>query len=156
MRNILCAADGNARRLCDRIAGLFSGAARRGFLVNGHVAVGDRGPVEISGTGEGVVSERIAKGGVGREEEQGGGEGFGILRGDEEAVVVVLDNFGDAADAGSDDRFSRGHGFKIDDALGFVPGGEHEEITAGEEGGGLSAVGAAEEMDTIGEVEGAR
>src|SRR6476646_6361364 len=70
----------------------------------------------------GFVGE-VASGVVG----EGGGEGLDVIDGDETAVDLVLDDFGEAAGVGGDDGFAAGHGFEGNVAEAFFEGwGGHE------------------------------
>ena len=61
-----------------------------------------------------------------------GGGGFDVAGFDEIAVDAVLDDFGDAADVGGDDRDFAGHGFESGEAEGFELRRHQEKIGDGE------------------------
>ena len=114
---------------------------REGF-VEGFGLFGDGGPGEgFDGALAAGVAEGFLFGWVGHDFVDAGGEVVGeffgihrferafghLLDGDEVAGFAVDDDFGDAADGAGHDGASAGHGFKVDNAEGFVDGGANED-----------------------------
>ena len=85
--------------------------------------------------------------GVGEELDGGFGHGFYVAGFEEEAVDVVFDELGDAADAGGDGGDAAGHGFEGGEAEGLHLGGHEHEVGAGEEL--VDVVLLAEEVDAV-------
>ena len=63
---------------------------------------------------------------------EAGGEGTGIVRGDEEAVCAVGDDLARGAQGGADGGETEAHAFEVDDAEAFVGGGQDEQVGLGE------------------------
>ncbi|MFN8514005.1 MAG: hypothetical protein U0841_15755 [Chloroflexia bacterium] len=90
-------------------------------------------------------------GGVGEDGGEGGGEGGVVADGD--GGGGGGGEFGEDADGGADDREAAGGGFEWGHRLGFVAGGEDEEVARLVEPGELVVGDGAEEGDGVGEAE---
>ncbi len=77
----------------------------------------------------------------------GGGHGVDVADVEEQAVVAVVDEFGDAADAGGDGGDAAGHGFEGGEAEGLHLAGHEHEVGEGEEL--VDVVLLAEEVDAV-------
>ena len=111
---------------------------RSGHALRGEVAVI---PI-LTGDGEGAAFF-----GIGEQFGDRGGECGGVGRRNEQAGLLVCDDFGGAAGARGDYWFGKGHGFEDDEAEGFGERGEDEKIAGIEQGGDV--VAEAKELDAI-------
>lgn len=107
------------------------------------------------------VGESFGEVGLGAEAGDGGGEGVGVAFGDEEAGVVVADEFGDGGVVGGDNGDAAGHGFHDGDgesfgvAVGGGDGGAEEGVAGFEFVGDAVLRDGAEELDAVFEAEAA-
>jgi hypothetical protein len=113
----------------------------------------DAGGAEVILRGlAGGAGEGFEVGGVGEECDGGVGHGFDVADREEEAVGVMLDEFGDSADTGGDGGDAAGHGFESGEAEGLHLRGHEHEVGEGEEL--VDVVLLAEEVDAVLDVEG--
>ena len=82
--------------------------------------------------------------------DDGCGQGLGLGGRNEDACLLVEDEFGTAIHSGSDDGQAGGHCFENGVGQAFPEGGEDEQLAEGEEVGDVLA--GAEEVDVGGEV----
>ena len=95
-----------------------------------------------AGFGHGFEARLVAEQGDG-----GGGHGVGVAYVEEEAVVAVVNEFGDAADAGGDGGDAAGHGFERGEAEGLHLAGHKHEVGEREEL--VDVVLLADEVDAV-------
>ena len=94
------------------------------------------------GFGHGFEAGLVAEQGDG-----GGGHGFDVAYFEEKAVVAVVDEFGDAADAGGDGGDAAGHGFERGETEGLHLAGHQHEVGEREEL--VDVVLLADEVDAV-------
>ena len=122
-------------------------------------AAGDLGPGEILfDVAAGGGAHALGEGGLLQEKFDAGAEGFGVVRGDDEAGFGIEDEFGEAGGLGDDDGFGAGHGFEGDEAeeFGFVvvgveagEGGLEDDVGTGVLAAEFGIVGVEDEEDVF-------
>src|SRR6185437_11964271 len=111
--------------------------------------------VEVAeGAGAGALGEAMAEIGIGDEAQQGLGEGAGIGGFDQQAGVLILDDFGGAIHGGGDDGAASGGGFHGGEGQALVERGQDEEVGDGQPGGDVGAEAGEEDAGAEAEADG--
>jgi hypothetical protein len=84
----------------------------------------------LAGVCQASLDESLAEALVGKKQLDSAGQGTGIARWDEQAVVAVLDRRRDATGARGDDGQTLGHGFQEHLGLLVLERGQDEEVAA--------------------------